>query len=261
MSKVLIPAQRRDRIQEYLTLHKIVPSSKLSELLEVSEATVRRDLEWLENEGLLERTHGGAILSERVRFEPEYLQRAGRNIDEKRSIGKAAAELINNGDIIFINSGSTTTQLIHQIRKDADVTIITNNIQAAVDLGEVKFEVIILGGVLQTKSHSVAGHFAIENLNQVYADKAFISVDGISIKYGCTVPSMVEAELIRQMLERTHGETNLLSDHSKWGVISNFEIGKINQFHRLITDDGLDEHARASLTNRVELITVNTAAS
>jgi len=218
-------------------------------------------LEWLENEGLLERTHGGAILSERVRFEPEYLQRAGRNIDEKRSIGKAAAELINNGDIIFINSGSTTTQLIHQIRKDADVTIITNNIQAAVDLGEVKFEVIILGGVLQTKSHSVAGHFAIENLNQVYADKAFISVDGISIKYGCTVPSMVEAELIRQMLERTHGETNLLSDHSKWGVISNFEIGKINQFHRLITDDGLDEHARASLTNRVELITVNTAAS
>ncbi|MEN6394471.1 MAG: DeoR/GlpR family DNA-binding transcription regulator, partial [Anaerolineaceae bacterium] len=148
MSKVLIPAQRRDRIQEYLTLHKIVPSSKLSELLEVSEATVRRDLEWLENEGLLERTHGGAILSERVRFEPEYLQRAGRNIDEKRSIGKAAAELINNGDIIFINSGSTTTQLIHQIRKDADVTIITNNIQAAVDLGEVKFEVIILGGVL-----------------------------------------------------------------------------------------------------------------
>ncbi|MFN2302418.1 MAG: DeoR family transcriptional regulator, partial [Anaerolineales bacterium] len=74
MSKTLIPAQRRERIQEYLIANKIMPSSKLSELLDVSEATVRRDLEWLESEGVLERTHGGAVLCQRLRYEPEYMQ-------------------------------------------------------------------------------------------------------------------------------------------------------------------------------------------
>ena len=105
MSKSLIPAQRRERIQEYLTLHKIARTVDLCNLLETSEATVRRDLEWLEQDGFLERTHGGAILNQRMVLEPEYRQKAQHHIEEKRRIGTLAAALIEKGDIVFLSSG------------------------------------------------------------------------------------------------------------------------------------------------------------
>lgn len=255
MSKDLIPAQRRERIQEYLALHRIVPSSQLSVMLNVSEATIRRDLEWLEQEGVVERTHGGAILSQRVNLEPTYLNRALRYPEEKRRIGIAAATEIKDGDIVFINSGTTTTQVIRNIRSLADVTIITNNLSAAIEIGEVTYDLLLVGGSFQSKSNSVAGRFAIENINEVYASKAIIGVDGISLKYGLTVPSNAEAEIVRLMCERTRGPISVVADHSKWGVVSNFEIAKIDEIHKIITDEGFDIRAQAALATRsVEVV-------
>lgn len=248
MSKQLIPAQRHERIQEYLTLHKIAPSSDLSELLGVSEATVRRDLEKLENEGILCRTHGGAILTQHLQQETEYTQRAKHKVREKRAIGRMAASLIEDGDTVFINSGTTTTQLIRQIRSDLDITVITNNLIAALEVGGTGYDLILIGGEFQPKSNSVAGRFAIENLSQIYADQAFIGIDGISLKHGCTVPSNSEAEVIKLMLERTNGMASIVTDHSKWGLVSNFEVAQLNQIQRLITDRGLTKEMRSSLT-------------
>ena len=247
MSKPLIPAQRRERIQSYLATHKIVATTDLCSLLDVSEATVRRDLEWLEDRGLIERTHGGAIINERINLEQEYRQRALRQTEEKRQIGALSAAQIQDGDILFINSGTTTTQLIRSIRSDADITVITNNLIAPLDIGEVDFEVLVLGGSFQPRSNSLAGRFAIQNLSQVYATKAFIGVDGISIKHGCTVPSNSEAEVVHMMLERTQGPVYILADYSKWGVVSNFEISPIQRVNKLITDSHLDPSAYASL--------------
>jgi DeoR family fructose operon transcriptional repressor len=248
VSKQLIPAQRRERIQDYLTLHKIAPSSELSSLLGVSEATVRRDLEWMENEGILYRTHGGAILSQHLQFEPEYTQRAKRQVEEKRAIGGLAASLIDDGDIVFINSGTTTTHLIRQIRTNSNITVVTNNLTAALEIGESDLELIMIGGVFQPKSNSVAGRFAIDNLKQIYADKAFIGVDGITIRHGYTVPSNNEAEVIRLMAERTKGPINVLADHTKWGTVSNFEIAQINEVPLLITDEQLGQIATEALS-------------
>ena len=101
MNKPLIPAQRRERIQEYLAIHQIARSVDLCNLLETSEATVRRDLEWLEQKGILERTHGGAILSQRMMFEQEYQQRAQHHPEEKKLIGELAASLIEDGRYCF----------------------------------------------------------------------------------------------------------------------------------------------------------------
>lgn len=250
MSKNLIPAQRRERIQAYLAANKIAATIDLCNLLDVSEATVRRDLEWLEDRGLIERTHGGAIFNERINLEQEYKQRALRQIEEKRKIGALAASLVEDGDILFINSGTTTTQLIRQIRPDLDITIITNNLIAVLEIGEVDYEVLLLGGSFQPKSNSVAGRFAVQNISQVYANKAFIGVDGISIKHGCTVPSNAEAEVVHLMLERTQGPIYILADHSKWGVVSNFEIAPVHKVNALITDSGLDNSALAALEAR-----------
>lgn len=228
-------------------MHKIARTVDLCDLLNASEATVRRDLEWLEQEGFLEKTHGGAILNQRMIQEPEYRQRAQHNPEEKRRIGALAASLIKEGDIVFINSGTTTTQVIHQIRADAEITVFTNNLNAALEMGEPGFQHYIIGGEYQYRSKSSAGRFAIENLKQVYANKTILGVDGISLKHGCTVPTNAEAEVVRQMIERTMGQIIVVADYSKWGVVSNFQIATIDEIDILVTDEALDTSALESL--------------
>lgn len=250
MSKPLIPAQRRERIQEYLAVHQIARIADLCALLDTSEATVRRDLEWLENEGILERTHGGAILSQRLTSEPEYLQRLQKNPDEKRRIGALAASLIEDGDIVFINSGTTTTQVIHHIRANAGISIFTNNLNAALEIGDGGFQHQLLGGEYQPVSKSTAGRFALENLRQIYADKCIIGVDGISLKHGCTVPTNAEAEVVRAMIERTKGRVIIAADYSKWGVVSNFQVASIDEVDVLVTDEKFDASAIEELAER-----------
>jgi DeoR family fructose operon transcriptional repressor len=243
MGKPLIPAQRRERIQEYLAVHQIARIADLCALLETSDATVRRDLEWMETEGILERTHGGAIVNQRLTSEPEYLLRVQKNPEEKRNIGALAAALIEDGDIVFINSGTTTTQVLHHIRADAGISVFTNNLNAALEIGEAGFQHHLLGGEFQPVSKSTAGRFAIESVRQIYADKVIIGVDGISLKHGCTVPTNAEAEIVRAMIERTKGQVIIVADHSKWGVVSNFQVASIDEVDKLVTDEKFDPSA------------------
>ncbi len=250
MSKLLIPAQRRDRIQEYLAVNKIARTADLCALLDASEATVRRDLEWLEQEGFLERTHGGAILSQRMTHEPGYQQRAQLLVDEKRSIGALAASLIERNDVVFLNSGTTTTEVLRHTRNDPSISIFSNNLWGVVELGEPGFQYFLVGGQFQPRSYSVAGRFGTENLGQVYANKAILGTDGFSLKHGCTVPSNAEAEIVRQMIRQTKGEIILVADHSKWGVVSNFQIASMDQITSLVTDAGFDQSAHESLEAR-----------
>ena len=247
MSKPLIPAQRRDRIQEYLAMHQIARTVDLCDLLETSEATVRRDLEWLEQKGILERTHGGAMLSQRMIFEQEYQQRAQHHPEEKKHIGQLAASLIEEGDIIFINSGTTATQVLQHIPSNLGISVFTNNVSAAMELREPGFHYHLIGGEFQPRSNSVAGGFALENLTKVYANKTILGVDGISVKHGCTVPTKPEAEVVRQMIERTKGQVFIVADYSKWGVVSNFQIASIEEIDRLITDEKMDSSALEAL--------------
>jgi len=260
MGKPLIPAQRRERIQEHLVIHQIVRTIDLCNLLETSEATVRRDLEWLEQKGVLERTHGGAILSQRVIFEQEYQQRAQHYPEEKRRIGEFAASLIEEGDIVFINSGTTATQVLQHIRRDSRITVFTNNVNAALDLGDPGFHYFLTGGEFQSRSNSLAGRFALDNLNLVFANKAILGVDGISLKHGCTVPTIMEAEVVRKMIERTKGQVIVVADHSKWGAVSNFPVANIDEIDKLVTDDGFSQSAMDDLKDQsIETLIANNA--
>lgn len=249
MSKPLIPAQRREKIQEYLAIHQIARTADLCDLLETSEATVRRDLEWMEQKGILERTHGGAILNQRMIHEQEYQQRAQHHPDEKRRIGEFAASLIEEGDIVFINSGTTATQVLQHIRRDSNITVFTNNVSAVMELGNPGFHYYMTGGQFQPRSNSLAGRFAMESLNMVYANKTILGVDGISLKHGCTVPTLPESEVVRKMVERTKGQVIIVADHSKWGVVSNFQIASIDEVDKLVTDDRFDRSAMEELAS------------
>jgi len=260
MNRPLIPAQRREKIQEYLTVHQIVRTADLCEMLDASEATVRRDLEWLELKGVLERTHGGAILNQRITLEQEYQQRAQHHPEEKRRIGELAASLIEEGDIVFINSGTTATQVLLNIRSNSNITVITNNVSAAMELGEPGFHYLLTGGEFQPRSNSLAGRFARDNLDLVYANKIILGVDGISLKHGCTVPSNGEAEVVRRMIDRTKGSIIVVADHSKWGVVSNFPVASIDEIEMFVTDEKLDSSAIESLSEKnVECLITSSA--
>lgn len=252
MSKSLIPAQRRQRILDYLKVHRSVRTTVLRDLLETSEATIRRDLEWLEERGLVERSHGGAMLIQRMQQEAIYNNSAQIHQAEKTQIGVKAAALVENGETIFLNNGTTTTEvmLALQQRKDLDdITVFTNNISAAIAAQEATFQIVILGGSFRTQSYSVVGRFAGEMLRQVYANKVILGVDGVGLKHGCTSPISDEAEIGRLMIDRCLGPTIVVADHSKWGVIAQYQVAKFDQIDILITDDGFPEEARDSLAN------------
>ena len=247
MTRNLIPAQRLEKIREHLQINKAARLADLSEMLNASEATIRRDLEKLEEAGFLERTHGGAVLSQRLSREPQYKKRLSDNPSAKASIGRFAATLIEDGDVVFVNGGTTTTEVIRNIRPNAEITVITNNFFAAQEIEQIGFDLILLGGTYLAVSRSVGGYFAVENLKQVYADKTFIGVDGISLKYGCTFPTSAEAEVVRTMMGRTRGPVYVVADHSKWGTVSNYEVAEIEKIHSLITNENFDDEAKKAL--------------
>jgi DeoR family fructose operon transcriptional repressor len=249
LTKPLIPAQRRQRIRDYLALHQVASNPDLSHLLRVSEATVRRDLEQLEIEGHLERTHGGAIVSQQLPVEPEYVNSAQSHPEEKFRIGQAAATLVRDGDTLFVNSGTTAAAFVRALPPGLRLTLITNNVSATLEAREAgtDLELILLGGAYRPRAKSVVGRFAAETLRQVYATKAIIGVDGLSLKHGCTTPASAEAEIARLMIERTRGDVIVIADHSKWGVVSNYAIAPLDSVTRLVSDDGLDPGARSQL--------------
>jgi DeoR family fructose operon transcriptional repressor len=253
MPKSLIPAQRHQRIQSFLEHREVARNDELRSLLRVSDATVRRDLEALEARGLVERTHGGAILTRRLPQEPVYAQSASLHPSEKQAIGRAAAALVIDGDTIFLNSGTTTTEVMRHLARREDLThltLVTTNVTATLEARHPGFDVLLLGGLFRPQSNAVVGSFARRALNQIYASKCFIGVDGISLRAGCTTPISAEAEVARLMVERTRGQVIVVADHSKWGVVSNFEIAPLKRVSVLVTDSGLPRRARADLRAR-----------
>lgn len=247
MKSALIPAERRNRIREVLRAQGAVKVSELSQRFDVSEITIRRDLERLERNGFLERTHGGAVLSQRMRREPRYTDKDQLHRAEKQTIGRAAAALVDDGDTLLINSGSTTLQVMRHLAGHQDVRVITSNMGGPFAVQDPAFEVILIGGTFRAQSNSLVGPLATQTLSQVYGSKSFIGVDGISLKYGLTTPVLAEAEVARTMIERTRGPVIVVADYTKLGVVADFMTASLDQVDILVTDRGFDEGYREAL--------------
>ncbi len=246
MTSGFIPADRQKRIERLLQERGVVKVTDLSVLLGVSEITIRRDLDVLERNGDLERTHGGAVYNRRLRIEPRYAQKDAIHREEKEAIGRTAAKLVEAGDTLLINSGSTTKQVIRNL-KMSGARIITSNLGAVIEAQESEMQLILVGGLLRSQSNSLVGSLATLSLKQVYGSKAFIGVDGLSVKYGLTTPILEEAEIAREMIKRTPGPVVVVADHSKLSVVSNFMTAPIDQVDILVTDQGLSDELREEL--------------
>jgi DeoR family fructose operon transcriptional repressor len=235
-----LPAERHRRIQELLRERQVVRVSTLSGILGVSEVTIRRDLEGLEQRGLLERTHGGAVHVQRIRVEPAYLEAISAHPEEKRAIGQAAARLVEPGDAIFLNGGTTTLQVARHLDAPG-AKIITNHVGIALELADRDVELLLVGGHYRAPSNSVVGPFAAETLRRMYANKAFIGVEGCSLLSGLTTPVAAEAEIAWLMIEQTKGEVIVVADHTKIGTVADFAIAPLDAVNRLVVGSGVDD--------------------
>ena len=190
----LIPADRQARICRRLQEQGTVRVARLSDLLGVSEITIRRDLDTLEQLGLLERAHGGAITSRLRQVEPPYAHKDHKQRLEKESIGRAAAALVEDGDTLLVNSGSTTAHLLRFLQ-GRDLRVITSNVAAVPEIRNRDIELILIGGVYRYQSNSLVGGLAALLLNQVFGTRTFIGVDGVSSKFGLTTPVQQVAQI------------------------------------------------------------------
>lgn len=255
-----LPAERQRKILGVVRDRHAVRVSTLSDLLGVSEVTVRRDLEDLEQRGMLERTHGGAISTQRLGAEPAYIEAIRRRASEKRAIGKTAAAMVRPGDTIFLNGGTTTLQVVRHLRS-AGTRIITNHVGIALEAADRDLDLILVGGEYRTPSNSCVGSFATQTLRSVFATRSFIGSEGLSIRSGLTTPAAPEAEIARVMIEQTQGDVVVVADSTKVGTIADFSIAPIGVVTTLVTDGELGEGYREELVGSgVEVVIAGSAS-
>jgi DeoR/GlpR family transcriptional regulator of sugar metabolism len=228
-------AARQKRIIELIQRDGHVRGLDLSRQLNVSEITIRRDLAVLEKKNLLERTHGGAISTKRIFKEVNYNNRSDLELENKDSIARLAAELINDGDTVFINGGSTTFHIFRYINAK-NVKIVTTNAGCIGQIEDSETELILAGGHYHMQSNAFYGGFTNDILKQVNASKAILGVHGISCRFGLTTPIQHAADATRLMINRTRGEIIVVADHRKIGLVSDYVTSPVNRITTLITD-------------------------
>lgn len=255
-----IPADRHKYILNLIRTGNVVQVSDLAAYFQVSELTVRRDLDQLASQGLVERTHGGATARRNLPIEPDYVQKSSEYPYEKQAIGRTAADLVEDGDTVYINSGSTTLEVIRAlIASNKKISIVTNNIDAVWLINEdSSCRLILAGGIVRPRSHSVSGSLSQTILDQVFANKAIIGVDGFSLSVGLTTPVLEEAETTRAMIEKTVGKVIVVAVGNKIGVVSNFKTVGIDSIHTLVTDEAGGRLLSADATGNLEVIVAKT---
>jgi len=231
--------ERLQKIAEYVQDKTRASVQKLCELFNVSESTVRRDLSELENRKLIRRTHGGAICLESVSFEPTYSDKEDKYRGEKQRIAKKAAELIEEGDSLIIDAGTTTLYLAAELSKFRDLTVVTNSINLIQLLSVMQgINIMAMGGMLRKNTMALAGPVAEDSLDRIRVDKAFIATNGFDSKIGLTTPNILEAS-IKQKMMKVSDQVIVMADHSKIGKVSFAKFGDLSDVDACITGDSI----------------------
>jgi DeoR/GlpR family transcriptional regulator of sugar metabolism len=253
----LLARMRRERIFEQLRSKGGVRLAEMCEVLQVSEMTVRRDLEVLERDGLAERVHGGAVLAQRGMEEPGFERKALRELPEKSAIAARAATLVKPGTAIALSAGTTTWALAREIAHLQDITVVTNSMKVWHELqhdGAPKSNVILTGGEYRTPSDALVGPTAHAAIRSLYFDVLFLGVHGIDPVAGLTTPNIPEAETNRALISRCR-KLVVVADHSKWRTTALCTMAQLSEVDVMVTDDGLPDEARRALETQVgELI-------
>lgn len=229
----MLTEERKEYILQQVSSEDIVKSQDLIHALNVSESTIRRDLQELEEAGLIKRIHGGCKRINKLDFEPSMAEKASKNVQEKHSIAKYAASLINEGDVFYLDAGTTTFEMISFIQAK-DVMAVTNSIFHANALADADIPVIILGGLIKNTTKAVTSNHACSQLSSLYLNKAFLGTNGIHPNFGYTTPDPDEA-FIKNLAINQSQITYILADHAKFGETNFSKIANLNKA-TIITD-------------------------
>jgi DeoR/GlpR family transcriptional regulator of sugar metabolism len=251
----LLAEPRRMKILEWLQEEGSARVRDLSVAFAVSEATIRQDLERLDNDGFVVREHGGAYL----KSVPQQVQSMSlqhlTNMDAKKRIGRAAAALVGNGDTIILDSGSTTTEIANALTTHQNLNVITNAINIALTLGALpSMSVHLSGGLFKAPTLSVTGEKSGDFFTGIFAEKLFLATAAVSFEAGLTFPAMADLYVKRAMIKAA-SKVYLVADSSKIGRTSFSSLGPIDLIGGFITDDGITDADRAEFERRgIEVI-------
>lgn len=254
----MLVAERFDKIVLLVNERGSIRVSELSELCQVTEETIRKDLDRLEALGRLRRSHGGAVSVREQplnQFEVSYAEREIQNAEEKQRIAAAAVKLIQPKDRILLDASTTAWYMAHAL-PDIPLTVLTSSIRVALALSnKEKIEVISTGGLLAQRSLSFVGPLAEKNLASYYVDKLFLSCKGVHLERGISESNELQARVKQTMLTIAE-QTILLADASKFGVQAFTYVAQLSQINHIISDKRLDREILQSFQDHGQSITV-----
>jgi DeoR/GlpR family transcriptional regulator of sugar metabolism len=257
----MLAAERQAKILQEVHGRGAVRVGELSALLNVSDMTIRRDLDILASQGRVDKVHGGATASGKPSTdEPGFEAKWVRQTAEKEAIAAAAAALVRPGSAIGLSAGTTTWTLAHGLRDIPDLTVVTNSMRVADVLHKAgpKAPNVVLTGGVRTPSDALVGPIAVSSLKLLHLDLVFLGVHGMDPRAGFTTPNLLEADT-DQALVAAGQRLVVLADHTKWGTIGISTIVPLDRADVIITDDQLSGDARKVLEDagsEVVLVTV-----
>lgn len=232
----MLAIERRNAILEKLQAERRVVVSELSTLFDVSEETIRRDLEKLEADGFAIKSYGGAVLNENANLDLPFNIRKNKNVVGKQKIAELISELVRDGDNIFLDASSTAVAIAKAIKNKNGITIITNSLEIAIELLDAPgCRVVSTGGVVTERSFALVGQVTDQTISSYYVDKAIVSSKGFDLFAGITESDERHANNKRSMLSGAKVKI-LAVDHSKFGNISFAKIGDLRDITTVVTD-------------------------
>jgi DeoR family transcriptional regulator of aga operon len=249
--------ERRQHILQTIQKEGRALVGDLSRELRISQITIRKDLDYLQAKGLIQRARGGALRIELSALaDPTLQEKQKQNFPEKQRIAAAALKMIAEGQCIILDSGTTTTVIAQGLQRFSHLTVITNAVNIAAELAGTNLEVVLIGGTLRANSFSLVGPLAEENLAEMHADILFLGVDGFDLDVGITTPNFLESRVNRAMI-RAAREVVAVCDSTKFNRRSLSQIAPVRAVHRVITDQNLpSETAEALRAQNIDLILV-----
>lgn len=243
----MLNEERRRHILEILNRDGRVLVGELAKQFRTSQVTIRKDLDILQAHGRIHRSHGGALPARESALEdPTLREKEKLHRREKTLIAAAAVRMVREGQVVVLDSGTTTTAIARALRKFENLTIITNAVNIAAEVSGSSLEVILTGGTLRKNSFSLVGPIAEETLRRLNADILFLGVDGFDVQHGLTTPNLLEAKVNRAMMDVTRTVV-AVCDSSKFGRRTLSSIAPLSNVHHLITDKGIPKSDLAAL--------------
>ncbi|QSH41405.1 DeoR/GlpR family DNA-binding transcription regulator [Lentisphaerota bacterium ZTH] len=230
---------RHEKIVNLLRSENEMSVHDLSQNLGVSPITIRRDLDKLSTEGLIHRRFGSAILNSKHSGEEIFGKKDLSFYEEKEFIGKFAASLVSEDDIVLMNSGSTVLHFLYSLQKH--ITVVTNNIAISFPKCHDDVDIILLGGNYRGKSKSLIGEITLMGLSAIRSSVTFLGFNGVHPEHGLSTSVHQEVSINKQMIKQSSGKIYVLADHSKLGKVSNFHTEGMDKIDGIITDSGVSK--------------------